>query len=888
MQCTFYLKVSTHFGQSISLVLENQADAHNKIVASLQYLDAGNWHTSVAIDEGLFLQGDIFYHYVIHQTDGSDTLEQNTTRRIRRKYTTNAELVIIDEWQTLNIEKKVFSSKAFDVLLQESAAVSAAPCKLPTHHFEVASTQLPKGIAICIMGDQSLNNWDANQPIILGNKTGQWSVSLNLKKASFPIEFKFGICDTQTNKLLHFEEGQNRKLTAPLSLTTATIINAAVDFRKYAWKGTGINVQLSALKSVNSWGVGDFSDIHLLVDWSRQTGIKMIQLLPINDTTSTKSTADSYPYSAVSAFALHPSFLNIPQVAAQYGLKLPKHFSKDGQAYNQFNTLQYVEVAQLKDKAARWIFDSIQSSFYSEPGFIKYLEVHQNWLLPYAAFCVLRDVYGSADYHQWPSHAAYDLKAIQSFGNADSEHYTAVSFYYFVQYHLHLQLTAAVDYAHANGIIMKGDLPIGVGRYSVDTWMNPSIFHMDMQAGAPPDAFAVKGQNWSFPTYNWNAMAAENYNWWRQRLTHMSHYFDATRIDHVLGFFRIWSVPMHAIEGILGYFVPVIPMEEKDFKQSGLHFDEQRWTKPFLPDWLLQETFGEQYKLISSIFFKDGQFVSELNTQQKIESYCAKHHYASGIKAKLFDLLSNVILLRDEKNHAQYHFRIHMHNTTSYQSLDANQQRVLDALYVKYFYENQNGLWFQEAQHKLDAIQQSSNMMICAEDLGMVPPMVEGVLKSREMLALQVQRMPKSSNDQFAHPQHAPYLSVVTPSTHDMSTIRQWWEEDGQVTQHFYNQQLNQQGAAPAHCETWLSKLIIEQHLQSPAMWCVFLLQDVLAIDTLSRNAQMQEERINNPADPHHYWNYRMHLSLDSLMHQTSLNTALSEMIMASGRSEHK
>jgi 4-alpha-glucanotransferase len=317
-----------------------------------------------------------------------------------------------------------------------------------------------------------------------------------------------------------------------------------------------------------------------------------------------------------------------------------------------------------------------------------------------------------------------------------------------------------------------------------------------------------------------------------------------------------------------------------------LHFDEDRWTKPFLPEWLLQQTFGEAYDRIKSVFFKEGQFVSELNTQQKIEAYCSKHNIDAAIKTKLFDLLTNVILLRDEKNHTQYHFRIHMHSTASYQSLDAHEKSVLDALYVKYFFENQNELWYKEALHKLDAIQQSSNMMICAEDLGMVPPMVEGVLKSREMLALQVQRMPKSSYDQFAHPEHAPYLSVVTPSTHDMSTVRQWWEEDRAVTQQFYNQQLHQQGVAPAHCETWVCKKIVEQHLQSPAMWSVFLMQDVLAMDEQTRNPNVHDERINNPADPHHYWNYRMHLTLDDLIQQTTLNSTLSEMIITSGRNE--
>jgi 4-alpha-glucanotransferase len=200
-------------------------------------------------------------------------------------------------------------------------------------------------------------------------------------------------------------------------------------------------------------------------------------------------------------------------------------------------------------------------------------------------------------------------------------------------------------------------------------------------------------------------------------------------------------------------------------------------------------------------------------------------------------------------------------------------------MFVQYFYEKQNDMWYRVAQEKLDAIQQSSDMMICAEDLGMVPDMVEDVLKSREMLALQVQRMPKKSYQQFSHPNDAPYLSVVTPSTHDMSTIRQWWEEDVDVTQRFYNDLLLHKGKAPHFCEPEICKEIIHQHLKSPAMWSVFLLQDLMSVDVGIRRINPNEERINIPADPNHFWNYRMHITLEALKEQKVFNETILHLI---------
>jgi len=884
MEVHFYLRYNSFFGQSITIALREVSALEEGQFSfiDLNYLNEEYWHL-VYNHIPKYKNSSIEYYYIL-KDNGKEIHDHWQIRTL--DLNVNA-VTVYDDWQHSLIEHNVFKSRAFTkVLIKEKSKTTCSSKQNHTHHFIVKATQMKDGKGVCMLGSSdAFGKWDREKAIPFSKENDLWILKLDLSKAQFPIEYKFATYDLNLKKAEHFEGSTNRKLTVPEKTESLVILHQYTELKEQAWKGAGVNVQLSALKTNNSWGVGDFSDINVLADWSSAVGMKMIQLLPINDTTATYTRADSYPYSAVSAFALHPIFLNIQAIADDNKIAIPNYLITEAKKLNELPTLDYENVNKLKQQAARFVFDHKVTDFLKEKSFTVYFNENRHWLVPYASFCFLRDKYQTADFSQWGEFANYNDKLILKLVDEKSDSFTEIAFTYFVQYHLHLQLSNAVDYAHKLGIIMKGDLPIGVGRFSMDTWMNPSLFHMDMQAGAPPDAFAKKGQNWSFPTYNWDAMKATNYTWWRQRLTHMSHYFDATRIDHVLGFFRIWSVPMHAIEGVFGVFVPAIAFTKDDFYNTGLHFDENRYCNPYINDELLQKMFGDKASDIKLQFMNGNAFKEELNTQRKIELFSKLNNIDPLVKQKLFDLLGEVILFKDEKNNEQYHFRIDIHDTNSFKNLPHDEQEKLNRLYVQYFYEKQNDLWYRVAQEKLDAIQQSSDMMICAEDLGMVPDMVEDVLKSREMLALQVQRMPKKSYQQFSHPNDAPYLSVVTPSTHDMSTIRQWWEEDANLTQHFYNDLLLHTGKAPQFCEPEICKEIIFQHLKSPAMWSVFLLQDLLSIDDEVRRVNPNEERINIPADPNHFWNYRMHITLESLKEQSKFNETILRMITDTQRS---
>lgn len=529
----------------------------------------------------------------------------------------------------------------------------------------------------------------------------------------------------------------------------------------------------------------------------------------------------------------------------------------------------------------------------NDTDFYGFFNKNKHWLVPYAAFCYLRDKNATADSSQWKANNQYDKEAIEKFVSPKAKHYDSIFFQYFIQYHLHLQLKEAAEYAHKKGIILKGDIPIGVYRHSCDTWMNPELFNMEMQAGAPPDDFAVKGQNWGFPTYNWRKMQENDFAWWRQRLDHMGNYFDAFRIDHILGFFRIWSIPIHAVEGIMGYFVPAIPVHVNEFGERQIWFNSERYIKPFINDDVLHQIFedkAEEVKQEYLVVTGNGMFELKeaFNTQQKVEAHFSgldDNNQNKNIKLGLFDLISNIILFEVENSQGmQFHFRIGMQKTSSFNALDWNTQNQLKELYVDYFYNRQDEFWKKEAMKKLPALKASTNMLICGEDLGMATPCVPEVMKQLGILSLEIQRMPKDESRKFFHPNDAPYLSVVTPSTHDMSTIRGWWEEDRDKTQYFFNNELGQWGDAPLLCDTWINKAIILQHLYSPAMWSIFQLQDVFGMSDALRVENPTAERINVPADPNHYWRYRMPISIEELLKAKEFNEELKNYIKASDR----
>lgn len=895
MKIHFYLRFHTQLGQSL-LISGNCAQLGNNSIenaSSLEYLNNDFWQGVFDIDtkEVARLQ----YRYILRNADGFSIVEGEDNRTIDLSKRGVTDIQVIDQWNHAGEFENVFYSDPFQqVLLRKNETrVKAKSVKNFTHIFKVKAPLLQKNEVVCVCGSsQALGDWDTSAPILLAKDNGWWSAKIHIPKESFPLHYKYGVFNTKTKEFIQFESGANRTLFGDASEGISILHDGFVRVPNNTWKGAGIAIPVFSLRSKNSFGIGEFDDLKLLVDWCGKTGNKLIQILPVNDTTATGTWVDSYPYAAISAFALHPIYLNIALVAGKQYADLIKPLRKKQKQLNELSEIDYEQVLKFKIATLRELFVLMKEAFLQDADYLDFFEKNRYWLVPYAAFCYLRDRNGTSDFNQWKVYGIYNKASIEKYVSPKAKHYDEIAFHYFLQYHLHLQLKAAADYAHDNGIILKGDIPIGIYRSGCDAWMEPALYHMDMQAGAPPDDFAVHGQNWGFPTYNWEQMAKDGFEWWNRRFVQMSNYFDAFRIDHILGFFRIWSIPTYSLEGIMGRFVPASPVHINEFHERGIYFDHYRYCAPFINEGVLWENFGPNHAKFKPFLNELGngyyELKEEFSTQLKVENWFASQEPNDDsvhLKQGLFDLLANVILFEEAGSDRQrFHFRFNIENTSSFRYLDAHTQYQLKELYVDYFFRRQDNFWMREAMNKLPALKRATNMLICGEDLGLVPHCVPDVMSQLGILSLEIQRMPKTTGKEFFHPADAPYLSVVTPSTHDMSTVRGWWEEDKGKTQRFYNHELGQWGDAPAHCEPWISRAIVLQHLYSPAMWSVFQLQDLLGMSETIRQDNFQDERINVPANPKHYWRYRMHISLEQLIKEKEFNTELAGYIEASGR----
>ncbi|MGC4099813.1 4-alpha-glucanotransferase [Ferruginibacter sp.] len=892
MTIHFYLRFSTHFGQTIYITGNNDLLGNDDIAKALpiQYLNDQLWHGSIDIDVIKDIT-NIRYKYVLRE-DGKDEMVEFGDDRIAALDEINAdEIVFVDTWNYSGETENVYYTQPFQDVLLKKPALSKGGLKLAknyTHEFRVKAPVLNDDEIICLTGaGDTFSNWSTEKPVLLAKNKTWWKVRLNLSKETFPLAYKYGIYNTKQKQFLSFETGANRTLQGDAAKKKITICHDGFINSKYKpWKGAGVALPVFSLRSKNSFGTGEFADIKLLVDWAKKTGLKLIQVLPLNDTTATHTWKDSYPYAAISAFALHPLFLNLEKTAGASHAALIKPLKKKQQQLNALADMDYDSVIKFKLSAIKEIYLAKKEIFKDDTEYFEFFELNRHWLVPYAAFCFLRDKYKTSDFSTWKTNNVYDENAIQRLVSPSQKHYDDIAVHYFTQFHLHLQLKEATTYAHKNGIVVKGDIPIGIYRNSVDAWMAPALYNMDAQAGAPPDDFAVKGQNWGFPTYNWKAMQQDNFTWWRQRFEQMSNYFDAFRIDHILGFFRIWSIPLDAVEGIMGRFEPAIPVHINELFERNISFEWHRYCKPYITDAVLYELFGDETASVKEQFLDGYELKADFNTQRKVAlHFAAEDKCDSKIKQGLFDLISNVILFEEEGSQAQrFHFRIGMEQTSSFQNLDPHSQHALKELAINYFFRRQDEFWKKEAMHKLPGLKRSTNMLICGEDLGMVPHCVPDVMQQLGILSLEIQRMPKKTTSEFFHPNDAPYMSVVTPSTHDMSTIRGWWQEDRIKTQRFYNNIMGRYGEAPYFCEPWVNKEIVLEHLFSPAMWSIFQLQDLLGIDEKLRRENPDEERINIPANPEHYWRYRMHLTLEDLLKEDGFNDEVKGYVNGSGR----
>lgn len=863
----------------------------------MNYLGNNEWGAEADLDSGIYLE----YKYIIKEGSGYTFWEGGNNRQL--SVSTYDTVAVKDYFHQLLDPERVLLTKVFtDVIMKPESIYKQANVVQADEllRFSILAPRVGVGYGMAISGSiAKLGNW--KQPVLLSNTNfPQWELDMDAADFGNMVSYKYCIVRLSDQKIVTWEEGENRLLFPVSSKSKNSLTIIRDEHFKYPvgqWKGAGVAMPVFSLRTNNSYGVGEFNDLKKLVDWCVKTGLRMVQILPINETVATHSWLDSYPYKSITVMALHPMYLHLPALGSLKDKKLMKEFEKNRLELNAKPYVDYVEVTKAKARYFKLIFDQNWDELSKSDDYKLFFEENKEWLRPYAAFCYLRDQFKTSDFRQWSGYSTYNPDQIMALTDPAQAFHEHIAVHYFQQYHLDKQLREVVDYAHQKGVALKGDIPIGISPNSIEAWTEPTLFNLDGQAGAPPDDFAMMGQNWGFPTYNWDVMASDGYAWWKKRLLMMEKYFDAYRIDHILGFFRIWEIPYNALHGLLGYFKPGLPMSSSEIEDWGLWFDEERFTKPYIRGYFLHDFFGEYADEVRRNYlietdYDQYELKPAFDTQRKIYNHFSPEGLTKEVSGKdvvirdgLMSLINEVLFIKDPYTaHNAYHPRIAFHFTYSYRDLEDYKKNALNDLYIHFFYKRHEEFWKHHAMAKLPAIVSASNMLVCGEDLGMVPDNVPDVMKSLNILSLEIQRMPKNPRVEFAHPADAPYLSVCTTSTHDMSTVRGWWEEDRAKTQRFYHHVLGHNNQAPYFAEPWICQEIINQHLHSPAMLTIFPLQDLIAMDGNLRWDQTDKERINVPSDPENKWQYRMILTLEELLEADDFNQLIKGLLHLSGR----
>ena len=872
MKLRFSIQYATQWGENLHVVITySSADGTRKQYNLLMTTDDGTQWTleTAALESRQHPISTFTYYYQLE--DGDSRVLRREWTQVPRTYPfdSSKSYILLDQWRDLPLQHHLYSS-AYRITSGLAVGDAVQPVRMPLYRktilFRVSAPQLVSGQSVALIGSHpTLGGWNPTRYLrmeYLGQS--EWMLSVNVDSILLPLEYKFVIVDDHTNTLLTWEEGDNRVVegngdpTAPdVQLRDGSVLvlyGGGLRVKEHTWRAAGIVVPVFSLRSEHSYGVGDFGDLRRLVDWAVETGMKVIQILPVNDTTVSHHWSDSYPYNIVSAFALHPHYLDLEELGTLKSKSRMTAYRRQRQELNALGYSDYEAVDRVKTEYVRELFAERGQQTLDSKEFKAWYADNKDWLEPYVKFL---------------SGVAEEI--------------------YFIQYHLHCQLKAAADYARSKGVILKGDVPIGVNRESVETTTHPELFNMDSSTGAPPDSFSQNGQNWGFPTYNWTE--ASLIPWFRRRLRWMEQYFDAIRIDHVLGFFRIWEVPQEAVFGLLGHFSPALPLTVGEIEYFGLPFRRDLFTRPFINDRVLQRLFGIHAQFVRENFLIPRSYGlydlrAEYDTQRKVQAYFEGRGDENSlwIRDGLYRLISGVLFVEDPRQPEMYHPRIGAYQEPVYEALTAEEKDAYMRLYNNFFYQRHNFFWGGVAIQRLTEIFGHTRMLCCAEDLGMLPDCVQPVLDQLRILTLEIQSLPKHTGYEFTHLDGNPYRSVATISTHDMPPLRLWWEESPERTQRYYISMLQKQSRAPEHLPAHVAEEIIARHLYCPSMLCLLSIQDWLAMDSELRAKNPRQERINVPSDPYNQWKYRMNLTIEDLIAATKYNNKVRTMITRSKR----
>lgn len=890
MTVQFNIEYKAMFGEQIVVNIQTE---EGELKLPLETTDGERWACDWCVESP---EKSYTYYYSVEREGRAVKTEW---LMIKHQLDVNAKKAAVytlyDHWKDMPEDAYLYSSAFTDCINHQAPQEMKLEMGSKIVRLIVRVPQLRDGERLGVLGaDKALGAWDVQKILPMTQHTyNEWVADIDATHLEGShLEFKFVAFRNAKNELL-WETSMNRTVDLP-EMKAGELVSYELDqafFALYNRKLAGTQVPVFSLRTRKSAGIGDFGDLKTMIDFVASTGQKVLQLLPINDTTITHTWTDSYPYSCISVFAIHPQYADLHALPELKDAKARAEAEKTRAELNALDKIDYEKVNDFKINYLRQIFNQEGEKMMKTAEYKAFFQASELWLVPYAQYSYLRDKNGTADFNQWPDHQVWDEAERKVLADPKTAAYKNVAFFYFVQFVLDRQMQEAHEHAKAKGVILKGDIPIGVNRNGCDVWTEPKYFNLNGQAGAPPDDFSANGQNWGFPTYNWFEMLKDGCQWWNRRFQNMARYFDAYRIDHVLGFFRIWEIPVHSVHGLLGQFAPALAMSREEIESYGLHFQEDRFTRSFITDWVLDRVFHERAgevkeKYLDRLDDERYQMKPEVDTQRKVEALFADvtNEKELWLRDGLYALISDVLFVRDHTNPGVFHPRISAQLDFIYESLYDNDKAAFNRLYNDYFYRRNNQFWYQEAMKKLPKLVQATRMLVCAEDLGMVPDCVPWVMDELKILSLELQSMPKDPSVKFGHLSRNPYRSVCTISSHDMPTLRMWWDENIQRTQEYYNTMLYRQGSAPHPLPGWLASDIISRHLTSPSMLCILSIQDWLATDEALRLPDADAERINIPATPKHYWRYRMHLNIEDLAADKRFVQNITEMISQSGR----
>lgn len=905
MKLKFTIHYATEWGQSLHVVLSYVAADGSLRTSNLAMntTDGTLWAIETAAIQSR-QQPPVAVSYRYQVEDGEGNVIRHEWDVVARTYyfDMSKSYVFFDQWRDRPLNYHLYTN-AYLTTAHAPHNEQAEPRRTPLYRrtllFRVAAPQLLPGQSLALVGSHpALGLWNPARYLRM-DYIGQheWLLSVNADAIPMPLEYKYVVVDDATHTLLEWEEGDNRIAGQELQDGQVLVYHGQpLRLRELPWRLAGVVVPVFSLRSTHSFGVGDFGDLRRLVDWVAATGMKAIQLLPVNDTTTDGQWHDSHPYNIVSHFALHPHYIDLEQLGKLSDAQRMTHYRRQQRELNALPHSDYEAVHRVKIGYVRELFEERGQDVLASDGYRQWYTDNREWLEPYVEWHLLQQDGGDAAADSTLPGGSLQDKALQGQSTAASGDDAQRSFIRYMQYQLHCQLKAAADYARTQGIVLEGDLPIGVARDSVETATHPQCYNLSASAGAMPDASAPNGQNWGFPTYAYPHGGSHDFDLslttdFAKRFDWMAQYFDAVRLDHVLAYFRIWEIPTTAVSPQLGHFSPSLPLTAAEIEYFGLPFRRELLTQPFVNDRILDRLFGIHAPFVRDNFLLPKAYglyavKADYDTQRKVQShFCGRSDENSlWIREGMCQLLSNVLFVEDDQQEAMYHPRVMAFQQPVFDALTADEKEAYMRLYNHYFYQRHSQFWGDGAMHRLDNVMGSTRMLVCAEDLGQLPPCVAPVLDAHRILSLELQTLPKQSGFEFVHLDANPVRSVATIETHDMPTLRQWWEERPDRTQRYYATMLQKQGHAPDRLPPHLAEEIVARHLYSPSMLCMLSIQDWLAIDGELREKTARNERINQPADPYNRWQYRMPVTIEQLLEANKYNAKLKTMITRSKR----